>query len=198
MCAGRCATDGGNAAQQGGGGKTLRWIAPIIAASQVDAFIHAIQPYVSRQVDHWNSVEFSGWKRITRVYASWVTVIMIGASLQVGLHALWLSILYPWIILYARKTVASMRYGLSSNALLFESGWLIKHKTMVPISKIQSIQLEENPFDRRTRMASVSVDVAGLDLNRHHIRIRFLDRQVAQSLIDDLYHQVSDTVYRWK
>lgn len=194
----RIATAGGNVAQQGGGGKTLRWIAPIIAASQVDAFIHSIQPYVSRQVDNWKSVEFSGWKRITRVYASWVTIIMIGASFQVGLHALWLAILYPWIILYARKTVASMRYGLSSNALLFESGWLIKHKTMVPISKIQSIQLDENPFDRRTGMASVSVDVAGLDLNRHHIRIRFLDREVAQSLINELYHQVSDTVYRWK
>lgn len=194
----RIATAGGNVAQQGGGGKTLRWIAPIIATNQLDAFIHAIQPYVSRQVDDWKLVEFSGWKRITRVYASWVTVVILGASFQFGWHALWLTVLYPWIILYARKTVASMRYGLSSNALLFESGWLIKHKTMVPISKIQSIQLDENPFDRRTGMASVSVDVAGLDLNRHHIRIRFLDREVAQSLINDLYYQVSDTIYRWK
>ena len=91
-----------------------------------------------------------------------------------------------------------MRYGWSSNALIYESGWLIKHRTVVPLSKIQSVEFSQGFFDRRNGMANVAVDVAGLDLGRHLVSIRFLDKEIAQDLIDELYDNVSQTKYTWK
>lgn len=195
----RIATAGGNAAgQPGGARKMLRWIAPIIDSQRVNDFLAAIQPKVSRNVEQWHSVAFRGWKRIVRAQSLVVTIIVAVSWFKLSFHALWFSLLMIWVVIYARKTVASMRYGFSDNALIYQSGWMVQHTTMVPISKIQSVELRENPLDRRTKMATVAIDLAGLDMNRHHISIKYLERDVAEKLINTLYDKVSATVYRWK
>lgn len=195
----RIATAGGNVAgQPGGGRKMLRWIAPIIDTQRVNEFLTAIQPKVSRNVEQWHSVAFRGWKRIVRAWSLVVIIAVAVAWIELSFHALWLSLIMIWVVIYARKTVASMRYGFSDNALIYQSGWMVQHITVVPISKIQSIELREYPFDRRTKMASVAIDLAGLDMNKHHIAIKYLERDVAEQLINTLYDKVSATVYRWK
>ncbi|WP_144391983.1 PH domain-containing protein [Pleionea sediminis] len=191
----RIATAGGNANQ---GGKSLKWIAPIINSDQLNKFVGAIQPDISTEVDSWQKVEFSGWKRITRVYIILLSIIVALLSIKIGWHSLWFITLSIFIVVYAQKTVASMRYGFSTNALFYESGWLVKRRTFVPISKIQSIELKQTPFDRRVGMASLLVDIAGLDLGRHSISIRFLKKSTANELMSKLYTNVSNTVYRWK
>ena len=116
----------------------------------------------------------------------------------VSINMAWLLLLFVWIVIYARKLMASMRYGVTSTSFVYESGWLVKHRTFVPIEKVQSIELSDSPFDRRNKMKSVEIDVAGLDSNQHHINIKYLDEQHAQHLYESWNDKVCATSYRWK
>jgi putative membrane protein len=193
----RIATAGGMA-NNPQGGKSLKWIAPIIPADKADEFISIVQPELSFDVIQWNQVPFRAWRRVTRFFSFYLIVVITGLYFVVSWYSLWLLILLPLIVLYSRRLVASMRYGFTHNALVYESGWLIKHKTYVPINKIQSVSFSQTPFDRRNNMARVAIDVAGVDATQHHINIRYLDIDVAENLFDEIYRKVSATEYRWK
>ncbi len=193
----RIATAGGMA-NNPQGGKSLKWIAPIIPSDQSDEFVGRVQPDMSRDVKQWHSVLFRAWRRVTRVHSFILVVTMTGLYFAVDWHSLWLLLLVPLIVVNARRKVASMRYGFTHNALVYQSGWIVRHKTMVPINKIQSVSFTQSPFDRRNGMAGVSIDVAGVDTTQHHVNVRYLDVEVAQALFNELYQKVSATEYRWK
>lgn len=193
----RIATAGGMA-NNPQGGKSLKWIAPIIPADETEDFVGIVQPELSRDVSQWHKVPFRAWRRVTRFFTFYLVAAMAGLYFLVSWHSLWLLTLLPMIVLYSRRLVASMRYGFTDNALVYESGWLVKHKTYVPINKIQSVSFSQTPFDRRNKMARVAIDVAGVDTTQHHIYIRYLDIDVAEALFDELYQKVSATEYRWK
>lgn len=44
---------------------------------------------------------------------------------------------------------AGERYVVAGDAVFFRSGWLRRSITIVPLPKIQCVQLVESPFDRR-------------------------------------------------
>ncbi|NVJ59595.1 MAG: PH domain-containing protein [Gammaproteobacteria bacterium] len=195
----RVATAGGNAnSSQGEQKKVFRWVAPIIERSKVDEFCMQLQPSIDYEVKQWQPVAQRAWRRLTRIYCLVLLLVSVPLAFQFHWWTFSLAALVPLIILYSKKTVANMRYGWTSNALIYESGWLIKHRTIVPLTKIQSVEFNQGFFDRRNNMANVAVDVAGLDLGRHLVSVRFLDTHIAQKLIDDLYDRVSHTQYTWK
>jgi putative membrane protein len=193
----RIATAGGSA-QQGHDRQSFKWIAPILPVQQCETFVTDIQPSLSQEVQQWHAVPFRAWRRVTRFYTLLLLMIMMALYPLIGWQVVWLLLFIPVIVVYARKLVASMRYGFSSNGLIYQRGWIVQHRTLVPINKIQSVNFYQSPFDRRNHMARVSIDVAGVDVTQPSIAIRYLDVDVAQSLLDDLYQKVSATEYRWK
>ena len=65
----------------------------------------------------------------------------------------------------------------------------------MPLTKIQAVELDESPFDRRHQMASLAVDTAGA--GAHKIDIPYLSRPTAEDARMTLAHEAAATVFRW-
>jgi membrane protein YdbS with pleckstrin-like domain len=64
--------------------------------------------------------------------------------------------------------------------------------------KVQSVVVDESPFDRRHRHASLSVDTAGAFLRQgHDVAIRYLPRSDAFALRDELVGAAARARFRW-
>ena len=76
---------------------------------------------------------------------------------------------------------------------------LVAEATGIDIERMsyQILNLDESPFDRRRRMASVTVDTAGAAMARHRIDIPYLDRDIAEAIVERLYVEARGTEYRW-
>jgi putative membrane protein len=68
---------------------------------------------------------------------------------------------------------------------------------VVRFAKIQAVSMFESPFDRRHRMATVTVDTANAGPGGSAIRIPFLDRTVAERLRERLGSEASVTRFQW-
>jgi membrane protein YdbS with pleckstrin-like domain len=66
----------------------------------------------------------------------------------------------------------------------------------VRFSKIQAVAVHESPFDRRTGMATLSVDTAGSS-ETHQVAIPYLDRNVVAKIGAELAVQAGRTAFRW-
>jgi putative membrane protein len=177
-----------------------RWLAPICMHDKARELIAAALPdvHMSDSID-WQPLAPGARSRIFR------KVVYIGAILAsiaaLLMHSLpeapfkpelaWLpgvlAAVLPLAWAHAHLYVKNTRWALTHDAILFRSGWLTRHLIIAPRNRLQSVQLAETPFDRRHRMASVSIDTAGAGAMRDSIRIPFLPRAVAETLWLELF-----------
>jgi putative membrane protein len=191
----RVETAGGAIQRQGGGER--EWIAPIIRVESVPALVEHLAPNVTFADVEWQSPDVAAGTRRMRLAAIW--------SLITGLVALrffdwsWALtatlVLLAFALFAARKYVQSLGWARTDEAVYFRSGWLWRAVTIVPIAKVQGVELTESPFDRRWSMASVSVDTAGA--GAHQVDVPYLGRDVAEGLRTALLAQVAATEFRW-
>jgi membrane protein YdbS with pleckstrin-like domain len=79
-----------------------------------------------------------------------------GLSLAVGVMlGLWLALISP-----ARK-FNRWGYQLSADRLRVVSGWLFRSDTVVPLGRVQHINLDQGPLMRRWDLAELTVHTAG-------------------------------------
>jgi len=126
------------------------------------------------------------------------TITTLGLIFPVGrwaLLALPLAALLGWI--QGRLLVQYTQYALSSSAIFFRSGWWNRQMSVARFSKIQAVATGATPFDRRNRMASVSIDTAGATRIGHAVDIPYLEQAVASSLAGRLYGEAVQTDFYW-
>jgi putative membrane protein len=99
--------------------------------------------------------------------------------------------------LNARKGVRALGWSVTDSGVFFRSGWLWRRRTVAPFPKVQAVSVRESPFDRRFRMASVSVDTAGRDEQGHRITVPYLARTTADAIAADVAAQAARTTFRW-
>lgn len=191
----RVETAGGGGQEQGAAER--EWIAPIIRLAHVPALVDHLAPDVRLADVEWQAPDVAAGTRRMRLAAIW--------SLMTGLVAFrffdwsWALtatlVLLAFALFAARKYAQSLGWARTDEAVYFRSGWLWRAVTIVPIAKVQGVELRESPFDRRWSMASVSVDTAGA--GAHAIDVPYLGRDVAEALRASLLTQVAATEYRW-
>ncbi|MDG1875539.1 MAG: PH domain-containing protein, partial [Mariniblastus sp.] len=85
----------------------------------------------------------------------------------------------PLLLAWAFKKSKSMQYARHKNAIIYRSG-ILNRKTSITFSdKIQAISVDQSPFDRRWKMAKLSVDTAAAGQAEHLIHAPYLDEQFA-------------------
>ncbi|HWJ55476.1 MAG TPA: PH domain-containing protein, partial [Vicinamibacterales bacterium] len=92
------------------------------------------------------------------------------------------------LLLQAWVTARFTAFAWSGDTLCFRSATATRHLTLVRAGRIQVVSLEQSPFDRRWRMAGIRVDTAGAAAGGHHVHIRCLASDVAESLYARLRH----------
>lgn len=191
----RLETAGGGA--QAGNISEREWVAPIIHAARVPDFVTGLLPDVRLNAVDWMPADPRAGQR--RVRLAIYFALVMGAVTGVWLAWYWAAAvtaaLCAWGVVGATQYVRNLGWARTEHAIYFRSGWLWKAVTIVPVPKVQAVELHESPFDRRWRMASVAVDTAGA--GAHAIDVPYLSRAVAEKLRTAVAAQAAATTYRW-
>ena len=191
----RVETAGGSAS--GRASAEREWIAPLITLADLPAFVATVLPDADLNSLSWLKVDARAFYR--RRVVALVTAVVIGL-----LAGPWLGVVRAMGLTAALAVlglisghlyVASLGWARTDRLIAFKSGWFRRSLVIVPLAKIQAVDLGESPFDRRHRMASLSVDTAGA--GAHRIDIPYLSRHVAEEARMTVAQQAAATVFRW-
>jgi len=181
-----------------GGAAKRESLAPIVSREEVPQLLRDVLPDLDMDTVLWRPVDPRGFRRALK--ASLVIAVAVTSPFIVMLK--WwtlalLALLMVWAYFHAKLYVKHLGWALADRAVLFRSGWLWRQTSVARFTKIQAVTLNESPFDRRARMASVRVDTAGASDASHRVDIPYLARDTAKSLFDLLALQAARTAFRW-
>ena len=174
------------------------WLAPVIARQDLPRLLLAVVPDIDMAHVEWQPVEMRG---IRRARVSGLVLAAFASLPFMQLLEWWWPLLLVALVgqgeLNARRSVRALGWSVADGGVFFRSGWIWRRLTAAPISKVQAVAVKESPFDRRHRMATVSVDTAGTSSEGHQIRVPYLSRQTADALAEQLAAHAGRTAFRW-
>ncbi len=88
----------------------------------------------------------------------------------------------PVAYFYSKNYVKKTAFYINDDIICFKSGVWFGKQSFVKISKIQTVEILESPFDRRNKMATLDIDTAGSNPLLHHVKIPYLEIADAYSL----------------
>ena len=160
-----------------------RWFVPVVPIGQVPRLIGELRPGLI-----WDE-ELVEWKAVSpRTRARMTRKVIVASVLASGIGLIFLRpwggltgllILLPGIWL-AIRTSRSMKYSRTSFGVAYRSGILLKQLSFTFFERLQSIQLQQSPFDRRWGMATLSVDTAAAGPAGHVISVPYMDEKFAR------------------
>lgn len=172
-------------------------IAPILPRAKVQQFVDAVLPGTSVEHVEWQPPHPRAFRRAFVVTS--VMLMLLTSWLGIWLRWRWfflVPVLLAWAAFSARKYVANLWWGTTTNAVLFRSGWLRRYMTVVQFPRVQAVSLVESPFDRRHGMASLHVDTFGATGAVHSVDIPYMPRESADSLMRFLAAEAAGTQFR--
>jgi len=175
-----------------------RAIAPLVARERLSGLLGEIQPGLDLEALEWQRVEPRAWRRV-------LTKTLVGGLLLTALGGLvvgrwsWLAglALLPLAVVLVRLRFQRLGYAFGEQLVAYRSGWWVRRLSVVRFAKIQVVDLSQNPFDRRHRMASLRVDTAGAGRTGHRLRIPYLAVATAGDLQSRLALEAARTEFRW-
>lgn len=185
--------------QSGGGGGAARLrLAPIVAPERVPGLMAELLPGIDLDAVEWRPLAPRTFRRFMRRATIWSLLLAAPAVVYwklAGLVAL--PLLVGFFVLRARLYVRYTAWALTSEAVVFRSGWWTRRLSAVKFPKIQALEFRQSWFDRRYGMAAVSVDTAGAGRTGHRIDVRYLEADAARDLLARLESEAAATDFRW-
>jgi len=111
--------------------------------------------------------------------------------------ALWPMAFLPVVWWMNVKSYRHLGYALGERYFRTRRGWLGRSTHIVPINKIQAIELHQTPLDRRLGLASLTIDTAGQAYTKGGPRIANVPLEEARALALALAQKASITKYQW-
>jgi putative membrane protein len=191
----RVATAGGTGYE--GASRQRQWLPPIVHRNDLPRLVEDLLPGVDARLLEWQPVHRRAFRRAVKMslglaFATWL--------LPAVLLRAWSLTLVPGMlvlaVVHARLAVASLAWAKTGNAIAFRRGAFWRYVSIVRFTKIQAVAMHESPFDRRTGMATLSVDTAGAS-QTDRIEIPYLDRDVVATLGAELAVEAGRTAFRW-
>jgi putative membrane protein len=176
---------------------TLRWLAPILPERELGRVLREVQPEVDWDHFEWRPLHPRTRVRLLRIRLGLVVLVVVLLGWKAGWGGLWVAAFLPLVWLYARGYFRYAGWAVTSTAVAFRGGWIVKSQSVVRYPKIQVVGVTRNPFDRRWGMATVTADTAGADLTGHGVQIRFMEEEAAQELRDLLEDKTRTTAFVW-
>lgn len=181
----RIETAGGGGSEHENASQSVgrRWFVPVISESQVPGLIEQLRPGIQWRESEfeWQPLSPLAGKRLQRfgVVATVVLTLVAGFIWQPW-GALIGVVLLPSFIWLGRRHASAMRFARCGEMIIFRSGLMTRKCSCAFIDKVQTLRLSESPFDRRWRMATLSVDTAAAGPAEHRIQVKYLEANVAR------------------
>jgi len=138
---------------------------------------------------------------VWRTGASIRALVPFAVALVLQLTGAWDLPLWVWIaygvIALADITLMPIyryrvhRWETTDTAVYTQRGWIARERRIAPMSRVQTVDLEQSVIGRLLRLATVTVTTASA---AGPLRIEGLDRHVAERLVDDLTRRSSGEV----
>jgi putative membrane protein len=194
----RVETAGGLVPGAQGAAVERQWVAPLLSASALGAFLERLVPGVSLDRIAWQGVHPKAFRRAVKPALLLALLFTAGTAVVIGTRSLLLLPVFAAASAYAAwKGVQNLGWAADDDLVVFRSGWLSRAFTLTPTAKIQAVGCRESPFDRRMKMARVRVDTAGAGALSHRIDIPYLPHDTAVRLHAHLSERAASTAFRW-
>jgi membrane protein YdbS with pleckstrin-like domain len=114
-----------------------------------------------------------GYKNVVRLRLALAWLVLAGAALIAGFalrDATALAMLFPAAVMFAGTLAVAvapariyrrLRYGLSERLLQVVRGWLFHTDTVVPLVRVQHLDVVRGPFDKMFGTATLVLHTAG-------------------------------------
>ena len=172
-------------------------LVPVATCGQAQEIVLNLQPDLSPSPWDWRHVSRQSIMRRSRI--GWA-IVFIGV-VQTALWASWLALVWlpaPFIVYYWNlQWYRNTKYCLTSQYVLWRTGWLNRSTLFLPIKNIQNVTLMQNPFDRRLKLASLVIDTAGQSNTGGGPVIRHLPINDAIDLKKIIIDRVVRTRFGW-
>jgi len=119
-----------------------------------------------------------------------VAAALVVATAVLGLFTLpwWAWPAYAALVVGYAVLMPTYRYRVhrwesSATAVYTQTGWLSRERRIAPMSRVQTVDLQQTAVSRLFRLANVTVTTASA---AGPLRIEGLDRDVAERLVDEL------------
>lgn len=159
-----------------------RWFIPVVSNEQLPGLLSQIRPGLVWDENKFDYQPLSARasKRMCRLAYLFAFVLSAaGLAFWRPWGFLFGVLALPLLLLMIRQSVRATRYARTSEGVVFRSGVFTVKTSMTFFEKIQSLQLDQSPFDRRWRMAKLSIDTAAAGPAEHQIHIPLLDEAIA-------------------
>ncbi len=179
-------------------GISRKWLVPLARREELPQLLDEIQPELSLENVDWRPIDSRALRRLFRK-GLFLSLVFTGA-LMLLIDWKTVAVLIPLgLFAYgtARLRVRSLGFALAPGVILFRDGWWTRKRCAVRYSKVQTVSVDQNPFDRRYGMAVLTVDTAGAWGTTQRIRIPFLPLKTARELLGRLRSEASSTEFRW-
>jgi len=182
----RIETAGGDSSQNENSTESIskRWFIPVIAEGHVTPIIQNLRPDLIWDEANleFQTVSPRTTSRLVRL-ACLQTAIVFLIGLAVSLTWGWAPglVLLPFLLIRAVKKGKSMQYARRDNEVIYRSGIFNRKTSITFFDKIQTLCIDQSPFDRRWGMATLCVDTAAAGPAGHRMQIAYLEEQFANT-----------------
>lgn len=180
----RIETAGGAASsgEAGQGALSRSWFVPAIALSRVPEILTSLRPGLDWEEGStdWRGTSPRTFRRLVRA-AVLVAVPATVAGELVNRSWGWIAglVVLAWLLGMAWRTSRSLRFARTHFGVVFRSGLLHRKLSLTFFDRVQTVRLDQSPFDRRWGMATLSVDTAAAGPADHAVRVPYLDEEFA-------------------
>ncbi len=160
-----------------------RWFIPVVPEQRVAELLTALRPdleWDESKLDFKPLSERTGRRLCRLAFMEAVMLSAVGMLVSrpwgwtVGVVAL------PLLVMWAIKKSKAMRYARAKNCVVYRSGVFIRKTSVTFFEKIQTLRVDQTPFDRRWKMARLSIDTAAAGPADHRIQVPYLEENFAR------------------
>ena len=176
--------------------RNLHELAPIATPDACDDLVGHVLAQDAWPPAQWHPLDPRAWQRL--LLGDLVFALLLAAVLgwnfgAWGLLALaWL----PWAWFAARRQARFAGYHVDARLVAVREGWWSRRWRFAEIDKLQALQLQRSPLDRRFGMASLWLDTAGAGATAP-LRVRYLPEAEARNLLASLGREVTRRRLHW-
>lgn len=162
-----------------------RWFVPILKEADLYRVLRSIDPDLSWDYSSVVWVPLAAKAGFRMVRTLWITTLLLLSLVAVVAWFVdwrflaWGSVVGTTFLLFGtlltNKRAKSRKFARWGKFFLLRGGLLLQKTSIGFQEKIQSVSLRESPFDRRWKMASISIDTAGAGIADHELEIDYLD-----------------------
>ena len=127
---------------------------------------------------------FFRYSMILLLFAGIYFLIALDSTSQL-LHYLWILLFLPLFYFAAVLRYRFRGYALVDDKIIIKEGFWFRKKTIIPIKKIQTLNIKETIFQRRLHLATLNIDTASTSALAD-ANIIDIDRDDAHEIMDEL------------